>query len=330
MSDRRPDGVGGAGGAGGVEGAERLGSRVNCLSADSVGDRWQRWQMHDVDAAGALDDRPPAAFSTTLRLVNGVVKKGVARKQLLPPPQKQTPGRSYEQGLKEGREQGLEQGKKQGHQQGWQSGFEAGLEAGHAEGLAQGLQAAREQAAQEAQQQAQRQEQAEVNERVARLDALLGAAEQSLSQLGNQLQTQLAQGLLDLALGIARQVVQTTLQANPAALLETIKQVLHVQPGQAQDAALRLYVHPDDEQLVAPFLQTLPNRPRWQIITDKSITPGGCVLHTALGQVDATLQTRWQRMAQSLEYSLAQSALQPLSSPQLALQQTAQAQGKEA
>gem|GEM_PF-3813330 len=290
--------------------------------------------MHDVDAAGALDDRPPAAFSTTLRLVNGVVKKGVARKQVLSPSQKQTPEKSYAQGLKEGLEQGLEQGKKQGHQQGWQSGFEAGLEAGHAEGLAQGLQAGREQAAQEAQQQAQqqaqRQEQAEVNERVARLDALLGAAEQSLSQLGRQLQTQLAQGLLELALGIARQVVQTTLQANPAALLETIKQVLHVQPGQAQDAALRLYVHPDDEQRVAPFLQTLPNRPRWQIITDKSITPGGCVLHTALGQVDATLQTRWQRMAQSLECSLAQSDLQPLSSPQSALQQAAQAQSKEA
>jgi len=113
-----------------------------------------------------------------------------------------------------------------------------------------------------------------------------------------------------LALGIAQQVVQTTLKVDPATLLATVQQVLHSQPEQAQGANLRLYVHPDDEEILGPFVQALPGRADWQIITDKSITPGGCVLHTALGQVDATLQTRWQRVSEKLKHELAQYAAQ--------------------
>jgi len=262
---------------------------------------WQRWQMQDMDAAC-----PPAlAPSHTLCLVDGVVKKGIAKTrphERTRQTQEQAPQQtSYEDGFEKGREQGWREGQKKGWEAGYETGYKAGHAAGHETGKTEGLKAGEQQA------------QAILLERTAKLDALLGAAGRELAQLGEQLNTQLARAVLELALGMARQITQTSLQVNQQALLDVLQNVLKSQPEQPHSTSLRLYVHPDDEQILAPFLQTLPQRPNWQIITDKKIEAGGCVLQSALGQVDATLQTRWQRVMHA-----AQSVLPMPPQPQTA------------
>jgi len=252
---------------------------------------WQRWQMQDVGAA-----HPPAAApSHTLCLINGVVQKGMAKAA------QQTHRQTHQQGYEDGHEEGYRQGHQQGLQDGFEKGQEDGREKGREEGYAAGYEAGHKTGNAEGLKAGEQQAQAILLERTARLDALLGAAERELAQLGEQLSGQLARAVLELALSMARQITQTSLQVNQAALLDTLKNVLKTQPEPPQGASLRLYVHPDDEQILAPFLQTLQPRSNWQIITDKKIEAGGCVLQSALGQVDATLQTRWQRVTHAAQ-----------------------------
>jgi flagellar assembly protein FliH len=36
--------------------------------------------------------------------------------------------------------------------------------------------------------------------------------------------------------------------------------------------------------------------PRYRLLADARITPGGCIAETALGSIDATIETRWERV----------------------------------
>ncbi|WP_262342329.1 flagellar assembly protein FliH, partial [Bordetella pertussis] len=145
---------------------------------------------------------------------------------------------------------------------------------GHAEGLAQGREDARQQAE--------------------RLHALAQACAASVARLEDNM----GQSLLTLALDIAGQVLRTTLAEHPEAMVAAVREVLQINP--ATGAAMRLWVHPDDLELVRTHLADELNEANWRLQADESITRGGCRTETAYGDVDATLQTRWRRVAASL------------------------------
>lgn len=174
-------------------------------------------------------------------------------------------------GYAQGHEEGVKTGYEQGHEQGWKTGQEAGYAAGLAEG--------REQARQEALQ----------------LQNLATACASSLSQL----EEQVGQGLLTLALDIAGQILRTTLQEQPASMLEAVREVLQTPPAN-QGGVLRLWVHPDDLELVRQHLADELRDGNWRVLADESITRGGCRAESPFGDIDATLQTRWRRVAASL------------------------------
>ncbi|MEK0115086.1 flagellar assembly protein FliH, partial [Bordetella pertussis] len=102
---------------------------------------------------------------------------------------------------------------------------------------------------------------------------------------------------------IAGQVLRTTLAEHPEAMVAAVREVLQINP--ATGAAMRLWVHPDDLELVRTHLADELNEANWRLQADESITRGGCRTETAYGDVDATLQTRWRRVAASLGRSAA-------------------------
>lgn len=175
------------------------------------------------------------------------------------------------EGRKQGRKEGLEAGRKDGEAQGREQGRKEGYEAGLAEG--------REQARQEA----------------LRLNEMAGHCAASIAAL----EEEVGQGLITLALDIARQVVRTTLSQQPGeAIAAAVRDVLQVD---APDGArLRLWVHPDDQELVKLHLADELAEGRWRLLTDAALARGGCRAETAYGTIDATLQTRWRRVAASL------------------------------
>ena len=224
---------------------------------------WRRWQM-------AAFDRPEPEPAV-------VEQEPVPEPDPEPDPAvvlEEARQRAWAEGLAAGQKQGYAEGRKEGYQRGMEAGRAEGLEAGHAEGLAQG----RQQAAEEAR----------------RLNELASACAASLLAL----EESVGQGLLTLALDVARQVVRTTLAEQPDAVLAAVREVLHTDIS--GDGPLQLWVHPDDLQLVQLHLQDELGQANWRILADDTLLRGGCRAETAFGSIDATLQTRWRRVAASL------------------------------
>ena len=182
------------------------------------------------------------------------------------------------QAMAEGREEGYAQGHAAGLEAGQQSGHEAGFAAGREAGYAEGLAMAREQGAEEAQ----------------RLHALVEACATSLGAL----EEKMGQSLLTLALDIAQQVVRTTLAEQPDTVVAAVRDVLHINPSAG--GQMRLWANPDDIELIRLHLADELKEGHWRVLADESIARGGCRAETPYGDIDATLQTRWRRVAASL------------------------------
>lgn len=173
-----------------------------------------------------------------------------------------------------GHAQGRVEGVAAGHAEGYEAGLAAGREAGYAEGLAQ----AREQGAEEAR----------------RLHALVQACAESVGSL----EEKMGQSLLTLALDIAQQVVRTTLAEQPDTVASAVREVLHINP--TAGGQMRLWANPADIELIRLHLADELKEGHWRVLADESIARGGCRAETPFGDIDATLQTRWRRVAASL------------------------------
>ena len=173
-----------------------------------------------------------------------------------------------------GHAQGHAEGLAAGHAEGHEAGLAAGREAGYAEGLAQ----AREQGAEEAR----------------RLHALVQACAESVGSLEDKM----GQSLLTLALDIAQLVVRTTLAEQPDTVASAVREVLHINP--TAGGQMRLWANPADIELIRLHLADELKEGHWRVLADESIARGGVRAETPFGDIDATLQTRWRRVAASL------------------------------
>lgn len=241
---------------------------------------WQRWEMDSLETLKArhnrrIDDNDPKRTNEFLRLRATALAE--AREQGL----RNGYQTGREQGLREGLAQGLEQGRIDGHQQGLATGHAQGLMEGHAQGheagYAEGTEAARLE--------------------TARINTLAGTVAQSLDAL----EQDVGQSLISLAVRIAEQVLRTTLDTQPQHLLDLVSEIVNISP--VEDASLRLRLHPDDLTLVQQFLKTDPDTPRYRLLADERITRGGCIAETALGSIDATIETRWKRVVAALGHT---------------------------
>ncbi|EFF75661.1 flagellar assembly protein FliH [Achromobacter piechaudii] len=182
------------------------------------------------------------------------------------------------QAMAEGRDEGYAQGHAAGVEAGQQAGHEAGYAEGREAGYAEGLAQAREQGAEEAQ----------------RLHALVQACAASVGAL----EEKMGQSLLTLALDIAQQVVRTTLSEQPETVAAAVRDVLHINPSAG--GQMRLWANPEDIELIRLHLADELKEGHWRVLADESIARGGCRAETPFGDIDATLQTRWRRVAASL------------------------------
>jgi len=158
----------------------------------------------------------------------------------------------------------------QAHEEGYRTGYEAGLQAGQA-----ACDAARE-------------------EEVGRLSALTTALRTALDGLDQEI----AEQLLDLALEVSRQVVGSALQIRRDALLPVIREALQALP--LHHGSIALHAHPDDLAALGDALDELTVQNNINLVPDSGITPGGCRLKAGHSEVDATLETRWKRVIESI------------------------------
>jgi flagellar assembly protein FliH len=108
----------------------------------------------------------------------------------------------------------------------------------------------------------------------------------------------IAQGVLELACGLARQVLRNELSINPNALLPVIREALD---GLLIDGeAVKVRMNPIDHDMLAEALQQEFAGMKLTATVDATISRGGCIVESAGTVVDGTIEKRWHRVVASL------------------------------
>jgi len=135
---------------------------------------------------------------------------------------------------------------------------------------------------------------AEGAQQAQRLAALMHALDTELQQVDQKI----SQDLLDLSLEIAKQMLKQALKVKPDLLLSVVREAIASLPHFNQHA--HLIVHPADAELLRVNMGEHLTHMGWKIFEDAQMERGSCRLETANSQIDASLATRWKRIASSI------------------------------
>ena len=133
-----------------------------------------------------------------------------------------------------------------------------------------------------------------VAETTAQFAELLGNLQISLAHLDQHV----AEQILSLALEAAAQVLRGAINTRPELLLPVIREALAALPLHHAHVILRL--NPADATLIREQIGEQLSQTGAQIIDDPEISPGGCMLVAGASEVDATIETRWKRVLESI------------------------------
>ena len=114
-------------------------------------------------------------------------------------------------------------------------------------------------------------------------------------------ETQLAESVLDLGLLVARQMICAELQSQPRQLLAPIRDALAVMPTPTNPS--RLYLSPEDLDLLQSALQMELPDDVWRILPDANMASGSCKIETPATQLSYTLASRWENILKVLKRS---------------------------
>ncbi|MDD4910890.1 MAG: flagellar assembly protein FliH [Sideroxydans sp.] len=157
----------------------------------------------------------------------------------------------------------LEQLQQQSHDEGYQAGYTEGQQRGYADGMQQGL---------------------EEKQRLADI----------ISVLSQQVDEAVSKSLMTLSLDIAQQVIQQALTVQPELLHGMVQEAISTLPVFNQSA--HLFLHPDDAELVRDKMGETLSHSGWKILEDSRLERGGARLETASSQLDASVESRWDRV----------------------------------
>lgn len=175
-----------------------------------------------------------------------------------------------------------EQARQEAFEEGLKAGREAGFQAGHEEGLKAGREEGK----------------AEYNVQLKKALAPLADLIKEADTAVQGMDAHLSESLLQLALTVGRQLAGEALAANPEQVLELIRAILHEDPMLTDKPVLLL--NPEDLELVKQHLEQEIATVGWKLRADDRLERGGCRLISANGELDATIETRWQRIVHQL------------------------------
>ena len=173
---------------------------------------------------------------------------------------------------------GLERGTAKGYEEGMAKGYEEGMAKGYEEGHRQGVGIGRT-AGEEAS---------------ARLLEIANNFRQQVQQADEKI----AQDLLDLAMDIAKAMLKIALPVRPDLISGLVGEIIRESYGERSSA--RLHISPADADWARKeFAEPLADLD-WQIVANAQIERGGCLVEMSATQIDASLPTRWRRIALTL------------------------------
>ena len=154
--------------------------------------------------------------------------------------------------------------------------YNEGLKAGHEEGLKKG--------------------QAEINLRCQQLNKVLTFLQRPLDELDEKVTNQLFQ----LAMTVAGQLIRRELHTEPGEIIAVVREAMASLP--IAERKINIFLHPEDAILVrdALSLNHDDESQPWKINEDPLLSRGGCRLQAGQSFIDASVETRLNRVIATL------------------------------
>ncbi len=170
-----------------------------------------------------------------------------------------------------GQIQGLQ---KDAYDEAFASGHKAGLEKGYRDGLQQA--------------------QAKLNTQIEMFQGFMGQLAAPLQQLDDDIE----ENIVALTIQIARHLVRREMKAEPGEVVGVVREALGVLPVSAQRP--RIYLHPEDAEVVRKALSIADDDSSWRIVEDLSLRRGDCRVETESSLIDATVDARLSAISAKL------------------------------
>lgn len=137
----------------------------------------------------------------------------------------------------------------------------------------------------------------EIAERVADLRARLAETITKVSVMGDRLSTNVESELVDLAIQIAKKIVAREVTIDREIALTLVK----VSLGKLHNrSAAEIHLNPEDFTFVKSHTDKLDFRGSLELVEDKSISVGGCLIHTETGDIDARIESQFDEISYGL------------------------------
>lgn len=138
---------------------------------------------------------------------------------------------------------------------------------------------------------------AEINERVADLRARLAETITKVSSTADRLSADIESELVDLAIRIAKKIVAREVTIDREIALTLVK----VSLGRLHNrSAAEVHLNPEDFVYVKAHTDKLDFRGTLNIVEDRSISVGGCLIHTETGDIDARIESQFDEISHGL------------------------------
>lgn len=122
--------------------------------------------------------------------------------------------------------------------------------------------------------------------------------EQRIKQMEHELQKM----ILPLVLRAAKKIVRRELQSDPETIVDIVRQTLK---PVTQNHNIKIFVAKEDKEILdkkKKELKTILEQVQTFIIEEKEdITPGGCIIETEAGIINASLENQWRALESAFE-----------------------------
>ncbi len=173
--------------------------------------------------------------------------------------------------------EGFQHGTDRGYREGHDSGMRTGLEEGTAEGVARGLREGTDEARRS------------TLERFEGLAGPLDAMLEALQRLQADYQAALRKEVIELVAKVAREVIRTELNTNPAQLLALVDETLATMP-RTPKKNVEVYLNREDLERIRDLDAKVAVR--WNLIADDRLQPGECRIKAGNHEADAGCHQR--------------------------------------
>lgn len=112
----------------------------------------------------------------------------------------------------------------------------------------------------------------------------------------------IGEDVFKLAMDLAQAMIRSKLEIDPETIIPVLLEAIDSLPSVQQPAQINL--HPSDALIIKANMGDRLIAAGWRIISDSRVARGGCTLETSQNLIDATFDTRWQRLTDAIKVAL--------------------------